>query len=82
MKEQEVRDKERLELLGNIKRMKNEDSTAAEAKRQRINMLMKQAAEANAQSLIEKDKRAKEEKDQENSIISYQKAKDLKEYEA
>jgi hypothetical protein len=48
MKEQEVRDKERLELLGNIKRMKNEDSTAAEAKRQRINMLMKQAAEANA----------------------------------
>jgi len=82
MKEQEVRDKERLELLGNIERMKNEDATAAEAKRQRINMLMKQAAEANAQSLIEKDKRAKEEKDQENSIISYQKAKDLKEYEA
>tara|TARA_B100000780_G_scaffold259648_1_gene210847 strand:+ start:455 stop:601 length:147 start_codon:yes stop_codon:yes gene_type:complete len=48
MKEQEVRDKERLELLGNIKKMKAEDSEAAEAKRQRINMLMKQAAEANA----------------------------------
>lgn len=43
---------------------------------------MKQAAEANAQSLIEKEKRAKEEKDQENSIISYQRAKDQKEYEA
>ena len=37
----------------------------AEAKRQRINTLMKQAAEANAKSLIEKEKRAKEEKDQE-----------------
>ena len=82
MKEQEVRDKERLELLANIERMKKEDADAAEAKRQRINMLMKQAAEANAQSLIEKEKRAKEEKDQENEIIAYQKAKDLKEYEA
>jgi hypothetical protein len=29
MKEQEVRDKERLELLANIERMKNEDATAA-----------------------------------------------------
>lgn len=62
--------------------MRKEDASAAEAKRQRINMLMKQAAEANSQSLIEKEKRAKEEKDQENEIIAYQKAKDLKEYEA
>ena len=65
MKEQEIRDKERLELLANIERMKKEDAEQAEAKRQRINTLMKQAAEANAQSLIEKEKRAKEEKDQE-----------------
>jgi|TARA_B110000285_G_scaffold136275_1_gene152684 hypothetical protein len=62
--------------------MKKEDSTQAEAKRQRINMLMKQAAEANAQSLIEKEKRANEEKNEEMSIIAYQKAKDQKEYEA
>jgi len=33
MKEQEVRDKERLELLGNISKMKVEDASAAEAKR-------------------------------------------------
>lgn len=65
MKEQEIRDKERLELLSNIERMKKEDSEQAEAKRQRINTLMKQAAEANSQSLIEKEKRAKEEQDQE-----------------
>ena len=65
MKEQEIRDKERLELLANIERMKKEDAEQAEAKRQRINTLMKQAAEANAQSLIEKEKRAKVEKDQE-----------------
>ena len=48
MKEQEIRDKERLELLANIERMKKEDAEQAEAKRQRINTLMKQAAEANA----------------------------------
>lgn len=82
MKEQEIRDKERLELLANINKMKKEDESAAEAKRQRINMLMKQAAEANAQSLIEKEKRANEEKNQEMEIIAYQKAKDQKEFEA
>lgn len=48
MKEQELRDKERLELLANIEKMKKEDAAAAEAKRERINVLMKQAAEANA----------------------------------
>ena len=41
MKEQELRDKERLELLKNIERMKKEDQDAAQAKRDRINMLMK-----------------------------------------
>lgn len=43
---------------------------------------MKQAAEANAQSLIEREKRVKEEKDTEQEIIAYQKARDQKEYEA
>ena len=81
MKEQEIRDKERLELLANIERMKKEDADQAEQKRQRINTVMKQAAEANAQSLIEKEKRAKEEKDTEMEIIAYQKARDQKEYE-
>ncbi len=48
MKEQEVRDKERLELLQNIDKMRKEDKLAAEVKKERINNLMKQAAEANA----------------------------------
>lgn len=65
MKEQELRDKERLELLANIEKMKKEDAAAAEAKRERINVLMKQAAEANAQAAVEKQKRKQEEKDQE-----------------
>ena len=60
MKEQEVRDKERQQLLNNIEKMKKEDADAAEAKRNRINTLMKQAAEANAQSLVQKEKRIKE----------------------
>lgn len=58
MKEQEIRDKERLLLLKNIDKMKVEDEVQAAAKRQRINTLMKQAAEANAQSLIQKQRRA------------------------
>jgi hypothetical protein len=41
MKEQEIRDKERYELLSNIEKMKLEDRNTAEAKRNRINMLMK-----------------------------------------
>jgi hypothetical protein len=41
MKEQEIRDKERLELLKNIEKIKKEDAEAAEAKRNRITMLMK-----------------------------------------
>lgn len=65
MREQEIRDKEKANLLANIEKMKREDAEAAEAKRQRINNLMKQAAEANAQSLIEKQKRAQEEKEHE-----------------
>ena len=54
-----------MNLLANINKMKREDAEASEAKRMRINNLMKQAAEANAQSLIEKQKRASEEKDHE-----------------
>lgn len=82
MREQEIRDKEKMNLLANIDKMKREDAEASEAKRMRINNLMKQAAEANAQSLIEKQKRAGEEKDHEQQIIEYQRAKDQKEYEA
>ena len=63
MKDQEIRDKEKVELHSNIERMRQEDIAIAEAKKKRINDLMKQAAEANAQSLIEKTKRATEEKD-------------------
>jgi hypothetical protein len=51
--------------------MKKHDAEQAEAKRQRINALMKQAAEANTQSLIEKQKRLDEEKAQEMEIIAY-----------
>jgi len=58
MREQEIRDKEKLNLIANIEKMKKEDAEAAEAKRQRINKLMQQAAEANSQALIEKQKRA------------------------
>jgi len=47
MKEQEIRDKERLQLLSNIEKMKKEDEAQQEDKRKQINLLMQQAAEAN-----------------------------------
>ena len=48
MKEQELRDKEKIELQANIQKMRLEDEAAHEAKRAKVNLLMKQAAEANA----------------------------------
>ena len=62
--------------------MRKEDEAAALAKKERVNVLMKQAAEANAQALLEKTKRQQEEKDQEQAIVAYQRARDQKEYEA
>lgn len=47
MKEQEVRDKERIHLLANIDKMKKEDEVTAQAKRDRTIIMIKQAAEAN-----------------------------------
>lgn len=73
MKEQEVRDKERLQLLSNIEKMKKEDEIQQEEKRRQINLLMQQAAEANQQALVQKEQRANEEKIQEEQIIAYQK---------
>ena len=81
MKEQEIRDQERLQLLANIEKMKREDEAAAEAKRQRTLAMIKQAAEANQQATFQKEKRAREEKEAEEEIIAYQKMKDQKEYE-
>jgi hypothetical protein len=62
--------------------MKKEDEVQQEDKRLQINMLMKQAAEANAQALLQKEKRIREEKTQEEEIIAYQKDRDRKESEA
>lgn len=62
--------------------MKKEDEVQQDGKRKQINILMQQAAEANQQSLIQKEHRANEEKDQEEQIIRYQKTRDLKEFEA
>lgn len=82
MKEQEIRDKERLELHANLDKMKREDEVAQETKKDRINTLMRQAAEANAQALVEKSRRTREEKDHEEQIIAYQRARDQKEFDA
>ena len=82
LKDQEIRDKERMELLCNLDKMRKEDETAAKSKKERINLLMKQAAEANTQALLEKDKRKQEERDQDNAIREHQRSKDQREYEA
>ena len=81
MKEQELRDKEKIELQANIEKMRKEDEAAHEAKRAKVNLLMKQTAEANAQALLEKQKRAQEEKDQDQAIAEHQRKKDQAEYE-
>lgn len=82
MKEQEIRDKERLQLHANISKIKGEEEAAAAAKRERINNLIKEAALSNEQALVLKQKRIDEEKNEERKIIEYQREKDQKEYEA
>jgi Trichohyalin-plectin-homology domain len=52
MKEQEIRDKERIQLLEHIEKMKKEEEIQQEEKRRQINLLIQQAAEANQQALI------------------------------
>lgn len=71
MKEQELRDKEKIELQMNIEKMRKEDEVAHEAKRAKVNLLMQQAAEANAQALLEKQKRAAEEKNHDDAIAMH-----------
>ena len=66
----------------NIEKMRKEDEAAHEAKRAKVNLLMKQAAEANAQALLEKQKRIQEEKDHDAQIAEHQRVKDQKEFEA
>ena len=66
----------------NIEKMRKEDEAAHEAKRAKVNLLMKQAAEANAQALLEKQRRAQEEKDHDAQIAEHQRVKDQKEFEA
>jgi hypothetical protein len=82
MKEQEMREKERLQLLANIEKMRKEDEVVAEEKRKQVNELVKQAAEANSQALIQKQRRVEEAKKLDDEIVAYQKEKDLKEQEA
>ena len=62
--------------------MRKEDELAHEAKRAKVNLLMKQAAEANAQALIEKERREEEAKNLDDQIIEHQRKKDQKEFEA
>lgn len=56
--------------------MRKEDEAAALSKKERVNTLMRQAAEANAQSLLEKTKRQQEEKAEDEAIRQHQLAKD------
>ena len=48
MKEQEIRDKERLELLSNIEKARQAEQAALRAKQERVHELTRQAAEANS----------------------------------
>ena len=62
--------------------MKVEDENAAEEKRVQVRQLVKQAAEANTQARIQKQRRVEEAKKLDDEIVEYQKSRDRKEHEA
>jgi hypothetical protein len=53
--EQELRDKERAQLLKNIDEMKKEDERQAKEKKERVKKLMEQVAASNKESLAQKE---------------------------
>jgi len=80
--EQELRDKERAQLLKNIEEMKKEDERQAKEKKQRVNKLMEQVAASNKESLAQKELKVIQEKKLEAEIVEYNRQKILREEEA
>lgn len=75
LKEQEVREKEKLQLLANIARDKAEDDKKAEAKRSMISNMFSEMDVSNKQALVLKEKKKADERQLEQDILAYQKAK-------
>ena len=81
IREEELREKERLQLLQNIENQKQYEQKVAAERKERIKILMAQTAEANQAAIALKEKRRLEEKELEKKIADYQKAIILKEEE-
>ena len=55
MKDEEIREQEKAQLLANIEKVKTEEAAAAQAKRDRIRVMQEEITVANAASLKQKE---------------------------
>lgn len=81
IKEQELREKEMLQMLRQIDQLKQEEVRQQQEKKQRAALLMQEVEEANRRAIDIKDGKKVEEKNLEQKIVDYNKSKALREEE-
>jgi len=81
IKEQEIREKEKHQLLMNIEQAKSEDAKLAEQKNQQIKKLLSAVEDTNAEAISLKEVVKLKEKVLEQEIVDYNRKRDLKEEE-
>lgn len=81
IKEQEMREKEAQMMLQHIENLKQEELKMAQQKKERAAVMMKEVEEANHQAISVKSKKILEEKQLEQKIVEYNKAKAQREEE-
>lgn len=81
IKEMEIREKEKHQLLLQIEKGKAEDQRIAEAKQQKIKQLLAQVEDVNKEAIKSKEIVKQKEKELELEIVAYNRKRELKELE-
>jgi len=79
MKEEEVREREKAQLLANIEKVKREDEAALAAKRQRVRVMQEEIELANKAAQKQKEAARLTEKKLDEQIAMHQKKKQERE---
>lgn len=81
IKEQELREKEMMQMLRQIEILKQEEVKSAQEKKERAAILMLEVEDANRRAIDVKESKKYEEKELEKKIVDYNKSKALREEE-
>ena len=81
LKDEEAREKEKIQMLKNIEKLKEEDAKMVEAKKARVQIMMEEVGVANKQAITLKEEATEREREREAEIIAYNKLKIQREEE-